>query len=591
MMDLAEEGRRAFMKTKSHYVRLRYAYQIVRLAHYAKNYAAALELYEYLMPKIDKLDSIINYWVMGHKAGALRSLGRNVEASYLYSQIFQHCPSKRESAYRSFYIKNDEEWHQANLMCVDDNERAILYAIRANSQESKAVEEMQKIYELDPTNSNLELLLVKEMKKLERDLLGLEFNDKKRNNKLLFNIPRKEAGEYLLRLQDFVNVVLEGSGIKDKTLWQMADGYLYFLAGNYYEARNQFATLDGKIENDTLQQQLEAFRMALQISAYERIDEKAEEEIGELVRKDVYKVYPDFQDFLFDKMTQAYNEYGQIGKAFLAQYQIQDLVYNPTIEIIDNLIALDKKENKSIIERAFIKDKEGQEILNYLLELKATLLMSQNQLEPAIELLRQVPEAQLELRQFNPFEERVNDCVHCPALDTVSLNKLEIAERILALDYRGKAEMERGAEYFYQIGLAYYNMSYFGSSWGALDYFRSGASWYYVNEEDVYPLFGSPAGNKEMNDMTQAIYFFEKARLLSKDPNLAAKAAFKAAKCEQKNYFLNKTTNYYGFDNKIPQPPDEYLRYFKLLKEEYADTEVVEQLIEECKYFEVYMRN
>ena len=56
-----------------------------------------------------------------------------------------------------------------------------MYALRAHADESRAVEEMIKIYDLNPYNENLELLLVNEVKKLEKDLLGLEFNDKRRD--------------------------------------------------------------------------------------------------------------------------------------------------------------------------------------------------------------------------------------------------------------------------------------------------------------------------------------------------------------------------------------------------------------------------
>jgi len=109
MQAFIETGKKAFMKTKSHYFRLRYAYQIIRLAHYSKNYEQVLELYDYLMPKTDNDPSTIEYWILGHKAGALMSLGEHIEASYLFSKVFDKCPGKRESAFRSFKIKTDKE--------------------------------------------------------------------------------------------------------------------------------------------------------------------------------------------------------------------------------------------------------------------------------------------------------------------------------------------------------------------------------------------------------------------------------------------------------------------------------------------------
>ncbi len=76
MEALVERGLKAFPKTESHYVRLRYAYQLVRLAHYLKEYDYVLELYDYLMPKVDADPSLIYDWVEGHRAGGAAVAGQ-----------------------------------------------------------------------------------------------------------------------------------------------------------------------------------------------------------------------------------------------------------------------------------------------------------------------------------------------------------------------------------------------------------------------------------------------------------------------------------------------------------------------------------
>ena len=591
MMRLVKTGRKKFLKTKSHYIRMRYAYQLIRLAHYAKNYKQTLQLYDYLIPKFDKLDSIINYWILGHKAGALKALGKNVEAAYLYAQIFQQCASKRQSAYLSFQINTDEEWKELNLICKNDSERAVLYALRANSEETKAVEEMEKIYQLDPSNDNLELLLVKEIRKLEKDFLGLEFNDNARQNKRQFNIPRKNAGNYLLRVHEFVKKVLAEDKVADKEIWKIANGYLYLLGGDYYEANNYFTKIENQIQSDSLKEQLHVLQVALKIASVEEINEQTENELGDIVRTEpLYKKYRDFQDFLFDKMAYTYLDTNQPGKAFRSQYPISDLGYNPKPEIVEDLLKLCNKEGKTLVERAFVQDSEGKDITNYLLDLKATELFRKFQIEAALETYKQIPASERAVYQFNPFVETINDCVHCEPVDTVVYDKAAIIERIIQLDYKGKADIEKGAEYFYEIGLAYYNMSYFGSSWQAMDAFRSGANWYYVNDENVYPHYGSPFGNKENIDLSQALFYFEKSRLVARNSEIAAKAAFMAARCEQNNYFFSKDCNYNIYNNRIPNPPKEYRTYFKLLVDEYSDTQVYQQLIRECRYFAAYAR-
>ena len=198
----------------------------------------------------------MNYWILGHKAGALKSLGEIVEAAYLFSLIFDQCPSKRESAFRSFEIRTDEEWDACFLKCQSDRERAALYALRANAKFSIAAEAMEKIYELDPTNENLELLLVKEIREMEKDLLGIEFNDKKKQNKQFHNLPRKKAGSYLVALQTFVLKCIEENKIANPELWQLANGYLEYLAGDLYAAGKTFERLKENITNKLLKEQV-----------------------------------------------------------------------------------------------------------------------------------------------------------------------------------------------------------------------------------------------------------------------------------------------------------------------------------------------
>jgi len=155
MEDLLNEGLKRFKKTKSNFLKLRYAYQIIRLAHYKKEYSRVLELHAFLMPKIDEvtineLRSLVYYWIVGHKAGALLKLGDRTEAAYLYSRIFAECPSKRESAFRSFSIKFQAEWDEVLKRCASDKERSVIYALRANGADSQAIYDMETIYDLYP---------------------------------------------------------------------------------------------------------------------------------------------------------------------------------------------------------------------------------------------------------------------------------------------------------------------------------------------------------------------------------------------------------------------------------------------------------
>ncbi len=602
MRFLISVGRKQFRKTQSAYIRLRYAYQIIRLAHYAKDYEETLSLYDDLMPKVDKVaskmeESILPFWILGHKAGALRALGKNVEASYLYAQIFRHCPSKRISAFRSFYIKTDSQWKQCLLLCQDDAERATLYAMRANVAKSKALEEMKKIYELNPTDENLEILLVKEMKKMEKNLLGLKFNPRKTENKRFFDLPEKYAGDYVIRLQNFARKCRKERKVTRPQLWHLSEGYLEFLAGDYYAANKTFETIRKGLNDPLLKEQLATFELALRVTALEKVDSEVEKDVYNILKKNpLYRKYKDFPELLKDKMAALYKEAGHPGKAFFCYHSLNDLRPNPHEDILEDILTVAQDENQTQFERLLTEGPKGEKITNDLWDIKTSLLMSENNLEAALEAFKGIPPTQWDdYGQFNPFRETLNDCIDCHyALDTSALyNKGELLEELLDLEIKARGGLDKGAPYYYRLGLAFYNMSYFGYAWNALDYYRSGSSWSNLSQykDGVFPNAAFPFGNRENTDVSEAFYYFEKARSLAHNPELAAKATFMVAKCEQKMYFLSDLYQPEECCNYIPHLPEQYLTAFNRLKENYAETAFYQKAMRECKYFEAFSLN
>ena len=585
MQSLIGDGQKAFRRTKSHYIRLRYAYQLVRLAHYSKQYEQVLELYDDLMPKIDNDPSIIEYWIMGHKAGALLALGDRVEAAYLFSRIFENCPSKRESAYRSFSIKTDEEWKACLLRCQNDQERATLYAIRATDPKSKLLVEMRNIYGLAPTSPYLNLLLIQEMKRLEKNLLGVSFNDKRRRNENYYGIPSKEAGRRVVELQRFVSQALNEGLIEEVALWRLIEGYLCFLAGNYYDARNAFQQARQVIAKGSfLEEQLNVFELAMQISAYQKISDEMEDELASIRQfNKLYEKYEDFTDFTDDKMYQLYKQNGFEGKAFLFQHNIRELRPNPQPKILDELIAVCLKPDRTKLESQLVAQGDST-FLNLLLDMRATEQMNNYQFEAALETLKKMPRVEWDnFGLFYPFMDRINDCVNCTTWpDNVSpLNKGELLERLLQLEYEARAGAADAAWSYYQIGLALYNMSYFSYSWKAMDYYRSSVSLnpaYLKDGDNVIPNPRFPFGNREHFDCSQARYYFERARLATDSLNFAAKATFMAAKCERNEYYVNR------WQEGTPQTFDN----FNLLLQSYSETPVFQKFIAECRYFRAY---
>ncbi|MCB0706156.1 MAG: hypothetical protein KDC34_12630 [Saprospiraceae bacterium] len=598
MEELIESGTRLFKKTESDYIKLRYAYQLVRLAHYAGKYQEALDLYDYLMPKLDLPQiegkpSLIYYWLLGHKAGALLKTGKKIEASYLYALIFQNCPSRRQSAFRSFAIKTDEEWSQLVLLCRNKSEEATMYALRAHNAGSKAMEEMQRIYELDPTHPFLEILLLREIKELERDLLGLEFNDKKSYNQRNYGIPRPYAGTYVISMQAFVHQLWSEGKVSNPPLWQLAEGYLELLSADYYAAAKNFREVEPKLKSQELKDQLAVFRVALEISAFETPSKEVEERAYRIWKDEkLFRKYPDFSDFLGDKLVQLYEDNHRPGKAFLARYTLNDLRMNPKDDVLDDLQKVPPESERTPIERLLFRDDEGADIRSDLYDMEAVLLFQNFQLEAALQVYKKIPRTKWDnYGPFDPFRGSFTDCISCAhSKDTADLfNRGELLEELLDLEYKARAEPVNSAVYYYKIGIALYNMTYFGHSWQAMDYFRSGSTWSRIGgDQNVFSYPGAPYGNKETMNVAQALYYFEKSRLMAADPELQARASFMAAKCELINYYQSKDYRR-AAQGYAPVVPAAYRTHFQLLVDYYEDTAFFEELVEECSYFRLFV--
>ena len=585
MRKLIKEAKERFLRTKSDYIKLRLAFQAIRLAHYIKDYELTLELVDYYLPKIDNDPSLVEYWIMGHRAGALQAMGKYAEAAYLYSRVFEKCPGKRESAFRSFRINTDEEWNKSLLLCRNDHERASLYVLRAQSSDAKLIEEMEHIYEYAPQHPALEMLLVRELQKLEKDLLGESFNPYKKSNKKNYKLPREYAGKRVVALQELIRKWQKEDRLQQPHLWQLAEGYLEVLAGDFYFANKTFTDLRTKLSSKEkeLKTQLSVLQLVLKIISLDDLSDEQEQELAALERR--YKFYrdnPDFSKMVTDKMRVLYKSQGGGAKAYLMEYSLSQLRAKPDLSIIDELIRLCKKEDRTKFESQLVQKKDGTTIINDLLDAKSAYLLSLGRLESALEVMKEIPVLEWDIYgQYNPFVRRFEDCVNCLLPDSVTTyNRGELIQKLLDIEFEARAEANPNiaASLYFDLGEAHYNLSYFGQSWKAADCFRSSASaaTAYKNKGQTnFPHPGLPLGNIENFNVERARQYFDQARRVAHSDEIKVAAAYMAAKCERNDFYVRGTRR--TFDN------------FYIIHNEFSDTEFYQRIIQECLDFQAYV--
>jgi hypothetical protein len=558
MEALIQEGTKEFLTIESHYIRLRMAYQIIRLAHYSGQFSKVKYLYNYFIPKINHAPSTIQYWIEGHYAGALKALGERAKAAYFYARVFHHCPAKRESAFLSFEVRTDNDWLSALSFCENDQERTALYALRASFRNSRAVDEMIDIYSLHPKSNYLESILIQEIEKQEK----------------------KPVVEYIKKLDTFVKQVIDEKKVAHPEIWLLALGYLKYLNNDYFEAKLAFNAVTEYTQSKALLEQIAIFNVAIEIKEWEKINKEVAKRIWEFQSEnEVFNRYPILQLLLSKQVFQGLKNHGNPGLAVLYKFGLNAVKVNPSEEVIRDIKELAKKENINPFEKSLMVLSKKQ-FNTEIQVLYATWLMNLNEWEAAEKAWQEIPLADIELfGKSNPFVERLNECVHCPVKSNErQLTKPQIVAEMLKLQYDIKANRTESPQYYYKMGLGLYNMSYFGYAWNVIDYFRSGSSLKAERLEKAsdrmkHPLF--PNGNRENVDLSKALGYFEKAITLSTDKELSARASFMAARCEQKMSHVTKTAN--------------KRKYFALLKTKYKDTQYYDKVIESCKYFKYYV--
>lgn len=588
---LMKVGVEQFLACKSHYLKRRYAYQVMRLAHYSGQYEEVLKWYDWMIPKIDRRKpSIIDGWILSLRAGALRRVGEGVEAAYLFSLIFADYPSIRTEAFRSFYLKNEKEWDACLYRCESNRQRATLHVIRANASHSKRVEEMEAIYALEPAHLDLPVILVQELLDLEKEVLKKSNGWNKGESTKKIGAPSSKVFERIIKLQIFIKKVLKDALINDTEIWQVAAGYLHVLNGDYYNAGLFFSRIKESMGDVALREQVITLELVMKILQLgEKVEEMEQYAYQLRFQTPIFKSRQDFAPFLRDKMGEVYLREGNPGKAFLTIYGEESLRYNPSIELIEELLQISEQEEKSSYERRLLQRKTGGELSHYLWYLKGLYHLGRFQLEAAAMAFKQIPATErATYGTFDPFQFNLSECISCVE-QARKFNVLEIVEEMRSLEYEAKASPSKAAANYFKIGLGMYNMTYYGYCWMAADQYRGGENWG-MAEDNIYPLWFSPNGNYEVKDCSRPLYYFELSRQFADktDRELAAKAAFMAARCRQKQYYNSGLYRITPRNDKIPVMPAIYNDYYELLVTSYGETKFYGEMSKECLYFKAY---
>lgn len=552
------------------YLKERYAFQLVRLLHYGGYYGEAVEVYEELAEVLPDRGSLIGWWMRSQYAGALHGLERLPEAAYHFSRVFEECPSLRVQAWISFDVPDEATWQATVDLCRDEREVANLYFMRAITPDAVAVEEMENIQAVFPGSDKVDLLLIREVNKLEEELLGYPYGDRNRE------VPAGKQ-EQVSALHGLVRRTLATGRMHQPELWRMADAYLDFFEGQPGMALNKLGTMKASGGNSGRQARMldaciELARMGeVDLARMDALHEKVEALLPELPTTAMERL----KMFRDDRFATLYAGNEQDFMAMLAAGQVDDLIYRLDPDLVAEALAFWDKEGKGSYETVLAKRLRDRYSREELAEMHGTYLFAQGRLEEAKQAFERLsPSYRGQSRTFSispdPFASRMKDLL-CESMDDANcrvnkFDKLSLVKTMLSLERKAVAEPDKAAQYYHLLGNAWFNTSYYGYCWAARDYFRSSSR------------FANDAGNF---DVGVALECYQQALEAGGNRELAALTTLMAAKC----YALDV----YGVQ---VAPFGEYAHrpYFERLASDFGDTDVYRMAVRECSHFELFVR-
>lgn len=577
-------------------LQLRYAYQMVRLAHYSLKFKEAVEYFnKYVEPLNYK--PIMYYYALDQKGGAERALGNYMQANSDFFQFFAQTKNRKEQAYSSMKSTKNLNLEKLLREAKTKEERDDLYLLLGYRDFNNPLETMKSILKNNPDAVQAKVLMARAINQLERSTLSLynecSYDDpdcnKKRGDYRLPVSSNNESKAFLVQTTAASLQQSKNASVKDKDFWFLTTAYLYFLQKDYALSReNLNKVTNGKVDYIDQKKKLEVL---LAITEVPKITPQFEERlmsefkgyfIGEDSRDPNFGRAGTTKNFILDILANRFFLQGDYAKSFLLQNQITDLESNPNLELLKDIETLYNKKNKNafekylmgnIVPRAYGYDHKKSisakdfNFESYAANMRGSLLLAQGDFEMALEQFNKVGS---NFKLFTPghggydgynnisnsvFGYNRIECFNCPVsqvmesdylvdfpLIKTSMNKQMLAKALVNLRKEANGNSENAAKANYLIGNFLYNTSLMGYYREILTFDAdnsNGPKFHSLRTQPVpfnknqFFLKNYAWDTNYSADFELPLSYFNRALKIAKDSELNARLLFAASKCEQ----------------------------------------------------------
>lgn len=621
MARLIRNGIQLYDAAKKDVFKLKYGYQVVRLAHYSRQYKEAAEYYDRLIAG-NPTRSVLQQLSLSLKAGALYHQGKRPEAVYLFSKALSASSVRSLSNYQSFRwaMNGMFDIPAALSYCKNAREKANLIGLMSIYGPQTEFDAMKEVYQLDPGIPILELMAVREVNKMEEfyytptlsaqaggDILYDSWYEPVKTDSL------QRMENKLREMGDWFHQVAREKKVQSPALFELAASYVSMMLKEWKQSRDRLDLASTMPMTNRYKDQMAMINLLLLINDPQRIDAEVEKKLLPSLEWLKDKA---LNGDSFDEAHQSYNKsqwvkfYRSVLAEILARkyHQQNDLLREVlsvgAAEWISNqsansywgivflrknmsspdvaaLYAFMKSSRHSAFEEFLLQHNCIQE--NLVTDFAGTAFLRDEQYAEAVRWFLMTPDANGPIEK-DPFIDLLYDQSEKLPANNISTSKLSFAREMLELHKKAERKDKDEAKYLYKIALGLYNTTYYGYAWELVEYSRSGTDGYVIPDD-------ATSFKKNYYGCFQAHDYFKKALDASTDAEFRARCLFMMAKCIQKQYHQPQYREYrYEEYEKYDLASKEYYQkftnnpYFPQLVKEYGQTDFYREAYQSCSY-------
>ena len=623
MEKLIRSGLQLYTAAKTDFFKLKYGYQITKLALYSGKNNDGVKYYDALVAPT-KTKSVLQPMALSLKAGALYKIGKHAEAAYLYSKAFASSDAKKISNFVSFKwaVQKGNGRNDYLQLCKTNKERADMLALFALSSIEAETKTIQEIYTLDSQNKNIETLIARDINKIEDNYFTPILGNKSGGKQNFYISTLNENDEKFVvakqQLKDLQKIVLKIAEAPKQTnaLYYTSAAYCSFMMQNYTEA-NQFLSNANKLKPvGNVKGQWMLTNLLVIINEATKITTATETTILPslqwLKQKATIKIRKEFEGQEYDTwkifyrnvlsvaLAKKYHAQGDIFKETLcvasaekifSNYNYNSLEFlrnNTDINDVEKLYAFFTSKNTSAFD-AFIINNNALTTAD-IIDFAGTSYLRNYDYEHAIKWLQKSGANKKDTIYKSAFIELLKDVEEKLPTETRTTSKLLFAQEMLATQNLAKTEPTKAANHYYKLATGMYNITYYGHAWELVQYYRSGSDGYQIPKN-------ATSFQKQYYGCYAAHDMYKKAMDASADKNFKGKCLFMMAKCSQKT-----AGKKYGYDEpgytyeKSEIAQIEFMKnfknnkYFAELSRDYKGTPFYEEAYSRCSYLKDFVQ-